>query len=458
MNLNLSAPIPAPIAELLSSPLAPALGLRLLLTSALLCMAAPAKTTQGSFDKSGTLNDGVIQYQENTEGVSLTVTKPYNWATGSVIDLEIPEWVIVSGNSMPVTAIGDSAFDDALYSNNRITGNLVIPSGVRLIGRSAFRENSMTSVTLPDTVSFLGDYAFDSCTSLQSINIPKSLKRLGYWTFFECTSLSSVSFSEGLVSIGSGVFCRCTSLAVLNLPNSLVTIEASDEQFGTFQNCDSLRTVILPNALGSIGDHAFEDCSLLESVVFPRSLRQIGGDAFDKCGNLKKVSFLGTLPSIDESDFGLEKYPFPRSNFRITISCRPGKGYETFFTDTDRFKIEYLAPDIAVFSSSGTELRKNAIRNFGGIQKGKESPTVTFKIRNAGSLPLKNIRIANSGGNRLDFKIVAPPSKTLASGATTTFKVRFSPSSKGERGTTLEINSNDPDEKNFKIKLAGRGF
>ena len=430
---------------------------RTFLVSAFLTVSTSAKTTEGQFDTYDRLNDGVLQYEENTDGVSLSVTKPYNWTTGSVIDLEIPESVIVGGISMPVTAIGDSAFDGALYSNNQITGNLVVPPGVRSIGWSAFRENSMTSVTLPDTVSFLGDYAFDSCTSLQSINIPKSLKRLGYWTFFECTSLSSVSFSEGLVSIGPGVFCRCTSLAVLNLPKSLVTIEPSYSQFGTFQNCDSLRTITLPNALGSIGDHAFDDCSLLESIVFPESLGQIGGDAFDNCANLKKASFLGALPSIDESDFGLEKYPFPRSNFKITIFCRPGKGFETFFTDTDLFKIEYLAPEIEVFSPSGKEFRKNAEQYFGRIKTGKAGRTVTFKIRNTGSLPLNDIKIGNSGGNRADFLIVTKPSKTLAPGATTTFTVTFNPSLKGERKTILQIESNDRDEKIVRLKLMGTG-
>lgn len=458
MKIKPSPLTPTPIAEPLSSPLATAFGLRLLLASALLCAAAPATTTQGSFDTSGILNDGILTYEENAVGTGLTVDGPYNWATGEVQNLEIPDSVVVNGVSRPVTTIGDSAFDDGLNANNRITGSLLIPSGVESIGWAAFRENSMTNVTLPDTVSFLGANAFQECASLQSVNIPKALKRLEEWTFFECASLSSVRFTEGLVAIGPGAFCRCTNLAVIKLPKTLVTIEASNEQFGTFQNCDSLRTIIFPNALRKIGDHAFEDCSSLESLVFPKSLSSIGRSSFNFCAKLKTVTFYGGLPSMNSnSQFEL---PFSNSpsNLKIMIRCQPGKGFEETFNDSDRFAIKYLASDIAVFSSSGTKLRENSIRNFGRIKKGKESQTVTFKIRNAGSLPLKNINVANSGGDRLDFKIVSRPSKTLAPGATTTFQLRFSPSSKGERGTTLEIESNDPDKKTFMLKLTGRGF
>lgn len=422
-----------------------------LLMCSALHSSVSAKTTQGQYDEDGWLNDGVLQYEENSSGGGLTVTKPYDWTDGTVHDLEIPEAVIVNGVAKPVTRIGDSAFDDALYVGNRITGIVTIPTSVVSIGWSAFRENELTKAILPESLTSLGEQAFDECASLQSVNIPKSLNRLEESTFYGCGSLSSIHFAEGLTYIGYSAFENCSSLGTLELPKTLTRIEGS-----AFANCDLLKSLAFPVALSQIGGSAFQDCSSLETVVFSKDVSSIGVDAFDRCAKLKAVTFLGDLPSM--SNYTAPFSNDPNSSI-ITIQCYPGKGFESYtgFSDTISFKIVYIAPDIAVFSSSGKQLHTNDKKFFGRVNASKGSSTVTFKIRNTGSLPLKKIGVGKYGKNRSDFSIVSGPVKELAPGATTRFRLKFTPRSKGEREAVLEIQSKDPDEKSLKIKLTGIG-
>lgn len=180
-----------------------------------------------------------------------------------------------------------------------------------------------------------------------------------------------------------------------------------------------------------------------------KNLSRIGGWAFNGCNNLKTIRFLGNAPYLEgytgiSADFS--------SNFIITIQCYRNRAFETDFSNIDLFQIQYLsvpAPDIAV---------KNSQHYFGRIKIGKASSTITIQIRNAGTLPLKGIKIGNSGGDYRDFMIVSRPSQILAPGATSTFMVKFTPISKRKLGTFLEIRSNDPDEKITRVKLTGLGI
>ena len=107
-----------------------------------------------------------------------------------------------------VTSIGNSAFDGC----SGLT-SVTIPDSVTSIGSSAFYGCSgLTSVTIPDSVTSIGDYAFYGCTGLTSITIPDSVTSIGSYAFEGCTGLTSVTIGNGVTSIGSMVFAYCYEL------------------------------------------------------------------------------------------------------------------------------------------------------------------------------------------------------------------------------------------------------
>ena len=107
------------------------------------------------------------------------------------------------------------------------------------------------------------------------------------------SSLTSVSLPNTLTSIGSGAFDACTSLTSITIPNGVTFIVD-----GTFHTCVSLARVTIPSSVTTIGSFAFYDCTSLAIVSIPKSVTIIGDYAFAGCTNLAEVYFHGNTPSI----------------------------------------------------------------------------------------------------------------------------------------------------------------
>lgn len=115
-------------------------------------------------------------------------------------------------------------------------------------------------------------------------------------------------------------------------------------------------------------------------------------------------------------------------------------------------------PEIAVQQPTGSGLKDGASkRTFGSVSVGKTSAAKTFTIKNNGNAPLKNLAIGKTGAHPRDFVVSGLGRTTLAPGATTTFKVTFSPKARGPRTAGIAIANNDADENPFNIALAGFG-
>ncbi len=115
-----------------------------------------------------------------------------------------------------------------LYAYNGKGGNVVVPSGVTKIACS-FEENfakrsNITSITIPEGVTEIGNSVFSDCGSLKSITLPSTLKKLGGSAFWGCKSLEKVVLPEGLTTLESDTFWGCTSLKEVTIPASVTTV------------------------------------------------------------------------------------------------------------------------------------------------------------------------------------------------------------------------------------------
>lgn len=122
------------------------------------------------------------------------------------------------------------------------------------------------------------------------IKFDGSLTRVGFYTFSE-SSISSISLPDSVTSIGQGAFQTCDSLTSVSLGNGLTSID-----YMAFQECYSLTSVNIPDSVTNIDNNAFNYCESLESVTIGSGVTTIGGYAFSGCLNLTTITSLNTTP------------------------------------------------------------------------------------------------------------------------------------------------------------------
>ena len=308
---------------------------------------------------------------------TITGTNEVSVANGSVTPtgaLTIPSTATNGSTTYRVTSIGDYAFFDcrgltSVTIPNSVTSigtvafgdcsgltNITIPNSVATIGYSAFLgcldltsvnyigtiaewcgisfgtdvANPIyyahtlsfngtpmgTTLTIPNSVTSIGSYAFENCSGLTSVIIPNSVTSIGDYTFADCCGLTSVTIPNSVTIIGISAFSGCNGLTTVTIPNSVTTIKD-----WTFYYCNGLTSVTIPNSVTSIGKYAFEDCSGLTSVTIGNSVTTIGKHAFRNCSGLTSVTIPNLVSSIGSDAFYIctnLKTVYNLSNLTIT--------------------------------------------------------------------------------------------------------------------------------------------
>lgn len=278
------------------------------------------------------------------------------------LDLTNWDWDTKTGATFTVTvaaATNTFYFDQTIRTITGYGGTdtvVVIPSKingvtVETIGNAAFRDSSVTSVTIPASVTEIGSNAFAGCTNLTSVNyegdwsnltiqsgnpavqdaanaplfdfiftldntaaivtnykyngaaadvtIPsrykgKPVTTIGHAAFFN-SAVTSVTIPDSVTSISDDAFVNCPQLTNISIPNSVTYIG-----FFAFGSCTSLKSITLPSSLSSISGALFSGCSQLTTIHIPVSVTSIGNNAFADCPSLMTVTYPGSKTQWDD--------------------------------------------------------------------------------------------------------------------------------------------------------------
>ena len=214
---------------------------------------------------------------------------------------------------------------DFLCNNLRLLNTIVIPNSVTTIGQLAFNScTGLQKVTIGNSVTTIGERAFSECRGLQKVTIGNSVTTIGNFAFTSCTGLQKVTIGNSVTAIGYGAFYSCTGLTevIWNARNA----QDFQDNSSPFSGCDrltdfvfgekvehipaylcyqlaSLKKLVIGNSVTSIGKMAFSSCTGLTEVTIPNSVTTIEGYAFTRCTGLKTVTIGNSVTTIEDGAF-----------------------------------------------------------------------------------------------------------------------------------------------------------
>ena len=205
--------------------------------------------------------------------------------------------------------------------------SVTIPKSVTSIGESAFLFSGLTSVTIPDSVTSIASNAFSGCSEI--IQTENGVSYVNDWVIRCNTSVTSVQLREWTRGIADNAFFGCSGLKSITIPDSVGSIGD-----WAFSGCSGLTSITIPDSVGSIGDWAFSGCSGLTSITIPDSVTSIGYHAFFKCSGLISI----TIPFIGEKMDGtgstrfdyIVGYTAPKSLKEVIITGGENIGEHAF--------------------------------------------------------------------------------------------------------------------------------
>lgn len=274
---------------------------------------------------------------------TLTAIGNYAFQKSGITDITIPDAVTTLGNNVfkectrlqavtlgkAITTIGSNTFNGctslievsargsltsigtyAFYGCTALTKHSsMFSKTLTTIGDYAFAGSRIGTVTIPESVTTIGEEAFAKCSNLRSINYDAvNCTTVGSDVFSECPNVERLGIGNKVTDIPSGIFSnlaisydfvipdnvknigssafRGCGFRSVTLPDNLTTIERF-----VFADCEYLNSVVIPETVTAIGNYAFYNCARLSSVVIPNAVTSVGAGVFENCTELTSATY-----------------------------------------------------------------------------------------------------------------------------------------------------------------------
>lgn len=196
---------------------------------------------------------------------------------------------------------------------------LIVDDGVTSLGDCVLHgfdgkhdAESLEEVTLPEGLTYLGNYAFFGAAKLKSITLPSTLTTIGLAAFDECAGLTDITIPSDVKTIKEGAFGYCTNLTSVTIPDNVETLGQ-----GVFEGCTQLTSINIPKRVKSMGAHMFGRCTALTCITF------------EPGSNLRNIATNGSWKLFTDTSSELKVYCEPGLKSKLSGKDVPDERIST---------------------------------------------------------------------------------------------------------------------------------
>ena len=277
--------------------------------------------------------------------------------------LAYPEGRVGGSYSVPATVTNIAS---AAFLGTHLT-NVALDANLKAIGDGAFSQCPLTQVVIPDSVTYLGVYAFDNASQLTSVTLGAGLQNIPIEAFYQCP-LTSLTIPNGVTNLDFQAFAYCTSLTNVIFGSGLTSL-GND----VFYGCSKLGSVVIPDTVTNLASYAFGNCTSLTNVVVGSGVTRQNyySGVFAGCTGLKAAYFRGNAPSPTDPIFfsgdlnAVVYYPSGSTGWGATFDGLPTAAYQLNVTPVPGVTL-YGGQPAVFFPASATNYVLQMTTNLAG--------------------------------------------------------------------------------------------
>ena len=162
-----------------------------------------------------------------------------------------------------------------VFEGCRALTRVKLPKTLRIIPLAMFKDSGLQKIEFPKTIGEIADFAF-GCSGVTTIKIPEGVSYIGYGCFSGCQKLTSIEMADTVIDVGGRVFANCNTLKEVKLSGSLRKLSSE-----LFYGCCALEKIRIPQEVREIWSKVFCGCVALKRIELPENIETICADAFE---------------------------------------------------------------------------------------------------------------------------------------------------------------------------------